>query len=691
MDIYAYIDQAFNPNGVIVGMGGRFVQEQYQYAMNIADVLMNPDGGLGVVEAETGVGKSLGYLVPCMIFLATHDIDEQIIVSTFTRILQKQILNKDLLFAQTVVEKLGLIPPSSGYRMGRNAFFSIERTRNVVQRLATRFSHDTAYVEQLDRFLQFALDSVTSGSGLWLDWLDEYFQFPDRISSKDICLLYSGTIDNQAYINHLNASSGLKLLVTNHATVIGNDNISEFVESAYMLIVDEAHHVPNLMTERMNKTLPIARLEYLYQSCRLFDFPMGNIADARKILTAWLDVVAQYDREHGADDDFYVSSGGHKEWLLQQVEYVKLLLVALNKIEKHINGYQSNHQLNGQQVEYIDYLQEAIHALSFWVSANDFYYRALLFSENTRNVSFAVVNPVASRLFGHICKKLTLRTVITSATLMDSRDPDANVPIVGDLGFEQLDVLRMTSLSPQAYGEMRFVLANRDLPVPTSYDGELRQNRFNDDWLDYTAAMIKEASKTGATLVLTYSFEESRLLNDRLHDLGVQPITQMRGQKLLECLPSFLNGESPILITPSGWDGLNIRTHDDLQLLSNIVITRIPNSPKNELEDFVAKEYMLSKNMPLHVVENILWKRHIGFCIRTLRQGLGRGLRSPNDSVFVWFADPRMPLYHSPKAKPLINAIPVRFLPEYEQAVIYNYGGQFSPSTPNYSEIDIVL
>lgn len=221
------------------------------------------------------------------------------------------------------------------------------------------------------------------------------------------------------------------------------------------------------------------------------------------------------------------------------------------------------------------------------------------------------------------------------------------------------------------------MLPSKDVSVPTSYDRDNRCNRFNHYWLKYTA-MIREASKTGPTLVLTYSFEETRLLKEQLAGLGVKCTAQEAGTRLMECLPEFLSGDSSILITPSGWDGLNIRTQDNRQLLQHVLITRIPNAPKNELEEYVAKEYMLSKNMPPHIVDNILWLKQNNYCVRVLKQGIGRGVRSPEDSIIIWIADPRMPYFNSPKAKPLINAIPVRFLNNYAQAAVFSANDDMS-------------
>lgn len=666
------IHTAFNPHGVVVSLGGRYVKEQYQYAQAVGEALMRPDDALAIIEAETGVGKSLGYLIPCLIFLSIRPDANQIIISTFTRLLQKQIMHKDMPFAIEVVKALGLVPASCAYRMGRQAFFCLDRTAYVVEKLKCKFSYDDAYCEQLDSFLAFAVDSCKNGTGLWLDWLEDYYSFPDRVHSRDICLLYDGRINNDAYIRHINQAASARLLLTNHATLIGHDQVTDFSESAYMVIADEAHHLDRLMAERSNKILPMARINYLLSCAKDFDVDAPYVKETRSFVNHWLGSVQQYDKTNGSYQDFYISSEGHKQWLTDQVDFAAHVEANLRHFEKDCRSYQKNNSLNHTQVECLELLDEALITLAHWRASNDYLYRAVLFSDNMRNPSLAVVNPIASRLFAHTVKRLTSRIMITSATLFDNRPDDKAIAVAGDLGFAHEAVTCLLRLTPSIYGEMRFVLPSKDVPVPTSYDRDNRCNRFNHYWLKYTAAMIREASKTGPTLVLTYSFEETRLMKEQLAGLGVKCTAQEAGTRLMECLPEFLNGDSNILITPSGWDGLNIRTQDNRQLLQHVLITRIPNPPKNELEEYVAKEYMLSKNMPPHIVDNILWLKQNNYCVRVLKQGIGRGVRSPEDSIVIWIADPRMPYFNSPKAKPLINAIPVRFLNNYAQAAVFS-------------------
>jgi ATP-dependent DNA helicase DinG len=692
INLFDYVHAAFEANGVIVGLGGRFVAEQYEYAMVVSQALMQQGEELAVsaLEAETGVGKSLGYLIPSLIYVSLYDVSNQIVISTFTRLLQKQIMGSDLIFAEQVMRELGLVMPKISYRMGRQAFFSLERTQSTVERLKQQYSGNEQYIQELDQFYSFARSSCKDGTGSWLDWIDEYYVLPNHIHSNDICLLYNAKIDNDAYIKHINDSSSAKILLTNHSTLIGHENISDFVDACHIVIADECHHLDRLMAERSNKQLPIKTLAYLFSRASIFGIKGNYLADARNFLKHWSEHISDFDTAQGSLSHFYLSTGAYKQWINDQVDHVKQIQTWLRRIEKEIDKYQKTNDMRVTHIEFYEKLQYALITLSHWSVTNSLFHRALVFEDQSRSCSFAVVNPIASRLFANTIRKLTDRLILTSATLSDAKKDERSISIIGDLGFSKVEVDRVQHFTPKHYGNMQFVLASREIPVPTSFDKELGKNRFSEAWLNYTAKMILEAQKTGPTLVLTYSFEETKMLQDRLSLLkpDLSLVVHEKGKKLLECVPVFLQANQGVLMTPAGWDGLNLRSVTKTQYIQNLVITRIPNPPKNDLQDYVAKEYMLAKDMPLHIVENILWLKYINFCFRVMRQGLGRGIRSPQDRILVWIADPRMPTYDSPKARPMIYTIPERFLANYAKAMIFEFNGSLSTGK---DELEIVL
>lgn len=84
----------FAPNGALSRTVPGYVanEQQQNYAEIVERNLFM--GGLAVLEAGTGTGKSLGYLVPAVIKAAVNG--ERVVISTATRALQEQLLQKDI-------------------------------------------------------------------------------------------------------------------------------------------------------------------------------------------------------------------------------------------------------------------------------------------------------------------------------------------------------------------------------------------------------------------------------------------------------------------------------------------------------------------------------------------------------------------------------------------------------------------
>jgi ATP-dependent DNA helicase DinG len=84
------------PHGPIARAMLRFEDRPTQRAMAHTVVELYNAGGVGLLEAGTGVGKSLGYLIPALRWAAANG--ERTVVSTNTINLQEQLVRKDLPF-----------------------------------------------------------------------------------------------------------------------------------------------------------------------------------------------------------------------------------------------------------------------------------------------------------------------------------------------------------------------------------------------------------------------------------------------------------------------------------------------------------------------------------------------------------------------------------------------------------------
>src|SRR5439155_9330839 len=80
----------------------RYEDRPSQRAMAARIATLYNNGGIGLLEAGTGVGKSLGYLLPVLRWAARNK--ERTVVSTNTINLQEQLVGKDLPFLKEALD-----------------------------------------------------------------------------------------------------------------------------------------------------------------------------------------------------------------------------------------------------------------------------------------------------------------------------------------------------------------------------------------------------------------------------------------------------------------------------------------------------------------------------------------------------------------------------------------------------------
>ena len=104
------------------GRTRRPAQEALSYLA--ADTLQS--GGYAIIEAGTGIGKSQGYLIPAA--LSARANGRPVAVSTFTRILQEQLVTRELPFIQQLVPGI-----SYAQLQGRANYLSLSRLAEEVE------------------------------------------------------------------------------------------------------------------------------------------------------------------------------------------------------------------------------------------------------------------------------------------------------------------------------------------------------------------------------------------------------------------------------------------------------------------------------------------------------------------------------------------------------------------------------
>lgn len=202
-------------------------------------------GGVAILEAGTGVGKSLGYLIPALRWAAANG--ERTVVSTNTITLQEQLVNKDLPFLQRA---LGDQPVRFALLKGWRNYLCLQRLEQARGSGAALFDEGAVgEVEQIAKWAAHTRDGTLSDllvaprSEVW----DEVAAEPDlcgrlKCAHYDKCFLFKARREaaqaDVVVVNH-------HLLLSDVAVRRTSQNWDDAaVLPAYKrLVIDEGHHL----------------------------------------------------------------------------------------------------------------------------------------------------------------------------------------------------------------------------------------------------------------------------------------------------------------------------------------------------------------------------------------------------------------------------------------------------------------
>lgn len=686
------IQAILGPGGAIEAAFGKHSPEQLAYALKVhegfnamSDVERDQNTRINMLEAETGTGKTLGYLIPLMLQIATSG--KRGAVSTYTRHLQHQMTNDgsdggkvgDVIFAQRWVADLTGVHLNVAIRMGMSNFGSAAAVQNTIWML----SNDDSIIESnrkdaiellelLYEFLQAVdEDGMPINSGLVDDFLNNQNIdcLPSCVSQSMICLKgTSPECDTKAYRLHVERSKNADLLICNHATLIlhakqwGRILDSKEKQLAY-IVIDEADRLPSAAESIATTALPLHGIaDQFKRMASEHDMPELN-----RSMGLLYDEIVRYGKTCSKSAYPAAELGTLSPMVDRVAEEVKKALGAI-KPQLSIGDGGDLFQTSTTRLMF-----------DFANSANEFLRFADLMrasgGDETAVVTFSPVRNYPSLAIGQANPARLLKRLFqgnddpnyperdgldgilfTSATLSSS---GWALPKAFDAFSNELGIIRHAikgnshpvhnvilsaygQFSPSKFGELDFVL-----PDPAA---ELPALRVNEDdaitspiWLQYCADMIRFAhSQGGKVLVLTISHKDTIALDALLHDLN--PIVTRKNQSIASSVTQYKQTENAILISASAWEGVDLPGE-----IQHLVITRIPFSPpsQNSHVDLIYKAHLHKNGLSDDRIEASLKARAMQRTWRKLRQGLGRPIRSKTDKATVWIADPRFPLPES--------------------------------------------
>ena len=154
-DLVARVADIFSPQGLLSrAKNFEFRPQQQQMAVAVARALQERQHL--AVEAGTGVGKSLAYLIPAILFAVANR--KKAVVSTHTINLQEQLTEKDLPLLAGV---LGALPEPVKFTFsmlkGRANYLCTRRLQKAMQQAGTLFTSSEA--EELQRIHEWSKET----------------------------------------------------------------------------------------------------------------------------------------------------------------------------------------------------------------------------------------------------------------------------------------------------------------------------------------------------------------------------------------------------------------------------------------------------------------------------------------------------------------------------------------------------
>lgn len=212
-----------------------------------------------VVEGGTGVGKSIAYLLPAVLFALSKG--QRVVVSTNTINLQEQLLKKDIPALVSVLEEAGLVEKNTvkaALLKGRNNYLCLHRW-NYLARSENLTSDDARLLSKTAVWLQ---DTVSGDRGeINLSGRDSFTWSRVSAGEKGFC---PGLRDGGPCFlrSARERAEQAHIVVVNHALLL-SDLVrgGSLIPDYQYLVIDEAHHLEDEATRQLGFDIPRERLE----------------------------------------------------------------------------------------------------------------------------------------------------------------------------------------------------------------------------------------------------------------------------------------------------------------------------------------------------------------------------------------------------------------------------------------------
>lgn len=620
-----------------------------------------------LIEAGTGVGKSLGYLLPSSYFSQKNQ--KPIVVSTFTTQLQQQLYEKDI----PILRKVLPFPIEVTLIKGKQHYLCVHKFLRFLREEKNQ-NYDTLLTKaQLLVWLTETtlgdLEEVTLPSGGRNVW--------NRISSDSSCCENKENHKSCFFIRKLEQLKTANIIITNHALLL-SDMVK--ADGGYLpdydeVIIDEAHYFPDVASEhlgkrvnylffhstltqlgtlenggilkKLNQLINNSSYSYLIKELQKIDDKLIHLKEELDELFRMLKFFVLEMEESRSDIgrlryQYHLEQETHILWehIIESSKRIKFNILDiirwLRKVNTEVASIKDLYEDQRANVmeckEITNNLEELLNHLVdlllkkkkdtvHWLEADE---------KGAANAAYLYAQPidVAEELANSFFNKKK-SVVLTSAVMTVN---DSFTFIKEKFGINNLNSAVTTIPSPFHYKEQVKIFIPSETPL-------LKEVSF----YDYVSCIAKNIAETalvtkGRMLVLFTSYqmlsatyqEVKRLMESDQFMLIGQGITSRSRDKLIK---TFKQHPYSILFgTNSFWEGIDIPGDD----LSCLIITRLPfTSPDQPL--YKAKAKKLQKDHG-----NVFQELSLPLALMRFKQGFGRLIRTKYDKGALIVYDRRI-------------------------------------------------
>ena len=615
-------------DAAVAAIGGSAREGQIEMAEAVANALT--DRHHLMVQAGTGTGKSLAYLIPALVH------GRKVLVATATLALQRQLVDRDLPAVVPALEKVLGRSITFGIYKGVGNYICLQKMNADEVDPDGELLLESSYLEKdAKRLIAWAKTPGVSGDRDDAPEIDRRVWAANSLSGRecvgaDACAWGAQCFSAKAKLKAQEAD----VVVTNHTLLaIEIVDAHPILPECDAVVLDEAHEFMDRTTQAVTEELTAARVQRAAAMARKY-LP-GKVSDT---LTSAADSFDDAMSDYGEQVKSEFGSNGRLDEIPSSFEApirrLKEAATALVQLIGADDGIVDPDE-NAERARVRGAVNEIATTAGKLLKMGD---EHVLWYEPTFSTLYLAPLSVSQVLRSNL---LTRKPVIaTSATLTVGNNFDAMARSIGflvgadgdeEVGNDQIDPANVQMLdvgSPFDFANQGVLYLPKHLPEP-GREGPSQEA------LDELGELIDAAG--GRTLALFSSWRGVEAADAHLRkvlvDIPISIITQKRGDAVGPLVERFAKDETSILLgTISLWQGVDVPGNSCILVAIDRIPFPRPDEPVMSARSSQADASGGSGFMQVSVPRAAL----------LLAQGTGRLIRSIEDRGVVAILDSRI-------------------------------------------------